>query len=135
MRRFLVLSLLLVVSLQLWAEGDDDKVIVVLSPMDFYEKLKASNEALIIDTRPASDYEDFRMPNSVSAPQRSVLFPILEQANKNAPVFVYCGMGAKSGIVCKLIKEKGFKKVYNLKGGLRSWKRKDMPLDKVKKNG
>jgi rhodanese-related sulfurtransferase len=43
--------------------------------------------------------------------------------DKNIPVFVYCRSGGRSGKAAKKMKEKGFKSVYNLEGGIIAWQR------------
>jgi len=47
-----------------------------------------------------------------------------EQVNslqKDKTVFVYCGSGKRSANAAKILKKSGFKKVYNLLGGITAW--------------
>jgi hypothetical protein len=43
-------------------------------------------------------------------------------------VIVYCGSGIRSERTCKILSERGFKKVYNIIGGLNSWKDAGFPI-------
>jgi rhodanese-related sulfurtransferase len=46
----------------------------------------------------------------------------IEKLDKNKPVIVYCKSGNRSGKSCKIMKEKGFVKIYDLEGGIEKWK-------------
>ena len=45
----------------------------------------------------------------------------LAKLDKNKPYGVYCRSGHRSGNAMKMMHEMGFKKVYNLKGGMKGW--------------
>jgi len=46
----------------------------------------------------------------------------IDKLDKNKPVLVYCATGGRSASAGKLLLKKGFKKVYNLDGGLNAWR-------------
>lgn len=46
----------------------------------------------------------------------------IDKLDKNKPVMLYCATGGRSASAGKLLMEKGFKKVYNLDGGLQGWR-------------
>ena len=54
----------------------------------------------------------------------------LEVLDINKPVLVYCAAGGRSGNAMSIMKQKGFKEVYNLKGGFGAWE--DAKLEYVK---
>jgi rhodanese-related sulfurtransferase len=43
-------------------------------------------------------------------------------------VVVYCDTGATSAAAMRLLKSKGFSKVFNLRGGLEAWKKENLPV-------
>lgn len=45
----------------------------------------------------------------------------IEKLDKDKPVYVYCHSGGRSAKAMSLMKEKGFKEVYNLLGGYGAW--------------
>ncbi len=47
---------------------------------------------------------------------------------RNSPVTVICRSGNRSGIACSQLKKSGFEEVYNLKGGILSWKNAGLPV-------
>jgi rhodanese-related sulfurtransferase len=46
---------------------------------------------------------------------------------------VYCASGLRSGETVQLMKKNGFKEAHNLKGGLASWKKSNLPIQMPKK--
>lgn len=48
--------------------------------------------------------------------------------DRERPVYVYCRSGARSGRAADIMKEMGFKQVYNLEGGILAWQRQGMPV-------
>ncbi|MCF8246946.1 MAG: rhodanese-like domain-containing protein [Saprospiraceae bacterium] len=45
----------------------------------------------------------------------------IEKLDKEKTYLVYCRSGNRSGQACALMAQKGFKNLYNLKGGYRAW--------------
>ena len=41
--------------------------------------------------------------------------------DKEKTYLIYCRSGGRSGNTCKMMADKGFKKLYNLKGGYNAW--------------
>jgi rhodanese-related sulfurtransferase len=52
----------------------------------------------------------------------------IEKFDKKKDYLVYCLKGQRSAEACKLLAKHGFKKLYNLEGGLLKW---DGPLHKL----
>lgn len=46
----------------------------------------------------------------------------LKKLDKNKPVLVYCAAGGRSAQAQSMMKDMGFKEVYNLLGGYSAWK-------------
>jgi rhodanese-related sulfurtransferase len=44
------------------------------------------------------------------------------QLDKTKPVFVYCKTGGRSSSAAKILRDLGFKEVYDLEGGISAWK-------------
>ncbi len=45
----------------------------------------------------------------------------LEQLDPEKTYLLYCRSGNRSGKACTMMKEMGFKRVYNLEGGIKAW--------------
>jgi rhodanese-related sulfurtransferase len=48
----------------------------------------------------------------------------------NAEVILYCGGGYRSALAADNLQKMGFKKVFSMAGGFRSWREKDLPEEK-----
>lgn len=54
----------------------------------------------------------------------------LNAMDKSKEVFVYCKGGGRSAKAAEMLIEKGFKKVYNLQGGIMSWENANLDTQK-----
>lgn len=52
----------------------------------------------------------------------------IDKLDKDQPIVVYCAVGGRSAQAASQLKEMGFKQIYNLEGGMRSWKSKGYPV-------
>jgi rhodanese-related sulfurtransferase len=48
--------------------------------------------------------------------------------NKNARILVYCKSGTRSGPACEFLVQKGYKRVYNMPGGIIEWVNAKYPV-------
>ena len=84
----------------------------------------SEKNAVIIDVRTPEEFEHSRIPNSKNIdfynPQN--FMHEIEKLNKDNSYYVYCRTGVRSANSCQLMSDLGFKKVYNLLGGIVEWK-------------
>ena len=50
--------------------------------------------------------------------------------DKSKPVMVYCKAGGRSGKVANYLKEQGFERVYDIRGGMNAWLAQSKPVIK-----
>lgn len=82
-------------------------------------------ELLLLDVRTPGEYKsEGHIKNSLLIPI-NVLETKLEEisAYKDKDIIVYCAVGGRSAKASSILSEKGFKKVYNMTGGIKEWKR------------
>lgn len=83
-------------------------------------------DAQIIDVRTAKEYDTFRIANSQNIDFQSPTFEEdIAKLDKGKPVILYCRTGAKSAKCAQKLKDAGFKKIYDLEGGISKWKHSD----------
>jgi len=90
------------------------------------EKIDHQNNFLLLDVR-----EPFEQYQSKIDIDNSVLIPVGELAervdeleeHKENEIICLCRSGARSAQACKLLQDKGFEEVKNLKGGINKWAR------------
>ena len=54
----------------------------------------------------------------------------ISELKKDATVIVYCAVGGRSSRAAGMMSSKGFKKVYNMDGGINAWAANDFPIVK-----
>ncbi len=102
-----------------------------LSPKEFYREIQNKKDILLIDVRTPMEYEkDGHIKGSKLIPIQifGKFLPNLE-SYKQKEIFVYCRSGSRSAVVSRFLDKMGFKKVYNLQGGIISWKNSNLPVE------
>ncbi len=57
----------------------------------------------------------------------------IQKLDKSKPYGIYCRTGHRSGLALKVMKDLGFKEVYNLGGGMKAWIKDGLPTEVVPK--
>ena len=88
-----------------------------------FEALMADDASVqVIDVRTPDEYAQGFIKNSTLMNFNDPSFKSqLESLNKNKAVAVYCHSGARSNQAFEMMKEMGFKKIYELQGGIVAW--------------
>ncbi len=99
-----------------------------LTPPQLTEKMKKSVDKLfIIDLRETKKHEKNSIEGAISLPfddlLRSVLVDQKFTEYLDKEIILVCDTGQKSRVAGSILAEEGFKKIYNLKGGMRRWNR------------
>ena len=93
-----------------------------LSAIAFKEAIDSASNIKIIDCRRPDELERGYLPNSHNMNYLSkTLVDEIFELDKEQAHYVYCQSGRRSIRVCTLMQNGGFKKVYNLDGGLDTW--------------
>ena len=81
----------------------------------------APNGTVILDVRTAAEVSMGAIPNSVHIPVDS-LREKLGTLDKKKPYVVYCAVGIRAYIACRILMQNGFENVRNLAGGYTSYR-------------
>ncbi len=103
------------------ADQDSASAISLITP----EELNNVNkDILLIDVRTPQEYASGHVENSINIDFRASNFKdLIGELNKDQDVYVYCKVGGRSGGAAKLMEEMGFKKIYDLQGGILQWEK------------
>lgn len=100
-----------------------------ISAADYYAKLQNTKTKQIIDVRTPTEMETGYIDGAILVDYNDENFgKEVDKLNKNIPTFIYCKAGGRSAEALQVLKNKGFKTVYNLEGGLMSWKNNNLPI-------
>ncbi len=87
------------------------------------QKYNETKNSKIIDVRTLQEFKEIRIPDSENIdfydPQNFIKKITL--LDKEASYFLYCKSGTRSYNSCTIMKDMGFKNVYNLVGGISEW--------------
>jgi rhodanese-related sulfurtransferase len=101
------------------SRGEKMSIIKLINNEQAQKLIKDSKELLIIDVRKFSEFKKSRIVNSKNIPVDELEWELEELEDfKDKPILVYCKVGAKSSVACAMLEEEGFKKLYNLRGGI-----------------
>ena len=96
-----------------------------------FNKLVSSNKGIVLDVRTPEEWAEGTISNPTKINYYDDNFAEqIEKLDKNTPVFVYCKRGGRSSGAAKILEEKGFTKVFNLKGGITAWKEQGLKIEK-----
>lgn len=100
-----------------------------LRPEDFARALDRKNNAVLLDVRTPEEYRQAHLPGAVNISYLTPdLWDRLEQLDRETTYFVYCRTERRSMRVCMLMQNGGFRKVYNMEGGICAWEDAFGPL-------
>ena len=103
---------------------------VDVSVAAFAALIDTAETGLLLDVRTDREFAIGRIPGAAQIDfYRDDFREELAKLDANAPVYVYCRSGNRSGQAAKMMKSMGFKTVYNLEGGIGAWARKQ-PIEK-----
>ena len=84
------------------------------------EHMEGLENAVLLDVREPDEYAQGHLPGSTNLPLSVIANRLEELPDKEAPVFVYCQSGRRSGKAERILKEAGFTNVTNV-GGIMSY--------------
>lgn len=92
--------------------------------VDEFEKLMANPEYVLIDFRTPQEIAQGKIRKDALAIDYlagEIFKASIAQLDKNKTYLVYCRSGRRSGEASQVMVQQGFKKVYNLDGGITAW--------------
>ncbi|WP_438965356.1 rhodanese-like domain-containing protein [Flavobacterium sp.] len=95
-----------------------------------FEKQMEETTSQIVDVRTPREFSEGHIANAVNMDVTSDDFESkIENLDKEKPVMVYCKAGGRSAKAAGILKDKGFKQVYDLDGGMIGWNEAKKPIE------
>ena len=102
-------------------------------PDEFQQKLKTTKDAVLLDVRTPEEVQQGYIKGSVNIDFKASDFKEkISKLDKNKTYFLYCAAGGRCGKTADMMEEMGFKKIYNLMGGIDAWGEEKLPIAKKK---
>lgn len=87
-----------------------------------FKTLFESGNGTLLDVRTPGEVADGAIEGSLNIDFNGGDFEAeIAKLDKEAPVYVYCAAGGRSGKAMNMMKDMGFSEVYNLVGGYGNW--------------
>ncbi len=103
------------------AKGKGADVVRVLAVPDFKKAIDKKGVQLV-DVRTPGEFSQGHIEGAANIDVEAAGFKeAVAGLDKNKPVAVYCRKGGRSHTASLILKEMGFRKVYDLKGGYTAW--------------
>ena len=102
-------------------------ILIELEPSDVHQRV-TQGEAIIVDVREASEYENVRIPSAFLMPLsffEADHFPVIG----GTEVILMCAVGKRSAAAAKQLMNAGFAEVTHMKGGINQWIDDGLPVD------
>jgi phage shock protein E len=136
MKNIRIISLVSLFTLSLFStcaqEASGDQVITNTNAESFESGIQGDIKAIVLDVRTPEEFEAGHVKGAININFYDDDFA--EQVSKvidvDATVYVYCKAGTRSANSCKIMENKGFKHLINLKGGFDNWVRAGKPVVK-----
>ena len=95
----------------------------IITPEELSRKVSAGEPVVLVDVREQQEWEICRITGAKLIPMNDVPARVSE-LNTADEIVLYCKAGQRSAYVMNFLKDIGFRKVRNLKGGINAWAEK-----------
>ena len=114
-----LLSLFLLIG---WATFAQAQAAIITQDPATFKKTIQSKKVQLLDVRTPAEFSAGNITGAKNMDVKNDEFKTMaSKLDKKHPVAVYCRSGARSAIATGILKEMGFKKIYNLDGGYLAW--------------
>ena len=93
-----------------------------ITPQELQARLASPVRPLLLDVRQDWETRLCRLENAVHIPIEEIELRA-DELNADDEIVVYCHQGVRSAAVAEYLRQRGFKSVKNLRGGLDNWAR------------
>jgi rhodanese-related sulfurtransferase len=94
-------------------------------------RLMNQGTTLVLDIREGDDYASGHLPRARHIPLSQLSNRVDEIGKfKEKSVLVTCRTGNKAGAATRLLRQAGFKNVFELRGGVNAWQQASLPVEK-----
>lgn len=128
MKKLLLVFFLAITTIS--CNAQQNKGVELVKPAEFAQKLN-SGEGQLIDVRTPKEYKSGYIKGAVNMHLYDNDFEQrIDTLDKNKPVYVYCKVGGRSAEAVTIMKNKGFRHIIELDGGMDAWNEAKLPITK-----
>ena len=129
MKKIIILTLLHFFNVSCKSQNKENYQL--LAPLEFLEKLKITSNPQILDVRTSQEFITGHIKNAINVNWNGDKFnDKMKSFDIAKPIFVNCQGGGRSKKAAERLFSLGFKKIYELNGGINEWKSSSLPIKK-----
>ena len=113
----LIIILFALLSYSLFNYFQRKRIIKVLTQEEFIEGYR---KAQLIDVREPNEFESGHILGARNIPLTQLKMR-MKEIRPDKPVYLYCQRSSRSGRAAQMLYKKGYKQLYQLKGGFKKW--------------
>ncbi len=111
-------------------DSSSSKEIKVISPQEVHQAVFDNNPHQLIDVRTYSEFNEGHLKNAKNICVTDDDFEdIVAKLNKDEPVYLYCRSGKRSARAAEILKNLGFKEIYDMDGGILKWQNEQLEIN------
>lgn len=130
-KHFLIGLIFIGINNNLSAQSKQTEVVKNIEPIELNAILASNSKVQLVDVRTPSEFNTGHINKALNINYYDRDFSQqISKLDKSKPIYVYCRSGVRSKYSSEILKKLGFKKIYNLKGGILSWSSQNLPLEK-----
>lgn len=105
--------------------------IELITPQEVKEAVHDRDSSQLVDVRTLEEFREGHLKNAhnICVTDGDFEENILK-LDKEKPIYLYCRSGKRSARAAKMLKDLGFKEIYDMEGGYLNWESQDLETEK-----
>lgn len=125
---FFVFGLTVMLLFTFCKENSTAQKIQIIAPEEVYKVMNNGGDLQLIDVRTKEEFTEAHLKTAQNICVTDDDFKEkVAHLDKNEPVYLYCRSGRRSANAAKIMKEMGFKEIYDMDGGILKWSNQGLP--------
>jgi rhodanese-related sulfurtransferase len=101
-----------------------------MTTTELRQQMGPTQEFVLIDTREESEWAAGHIPGAIHLSKGVIERDIENKVpDLDTPIVAYCGGGFRSALVCENLQRMGYRNLWSVAGGFRSWKDEGGKID------
>ena len=111
-------------------DSSHSKEVQVISPQEVRDAVFDDNSHQLIDVRTVDEFKEVHLKNAQNICVTDGDFEEnVAKLDKDQPVYLYCRSGKRSAKAAEILKDLGFKEIYDMDGGILNWKSENLEIE------
>lgn len=107
------------------------QTIEVITPQEVRDAVHDSQTHQLVDVRTLEEFNEGHLKSAQNiCVTDSDFAENISKLDKNQPIYLYCRSGKRSAAAAKIMKDLGFKEIYDMDGGFINWESQNLEIQK-----